>query len=372
MRLASILLLSAMSAVVLLSCGGSDDTPDTSTPSQPKETPIAFSGNLSEGGSESHARTRTPLSATNHHSFQVWAYKNTTSGTETVMKNYIVTWRDGSAGSTISNSSGWEYVDHSIDPQQSIKYWDFSASDYRFFGYTGTGVTPVYSTPGESGHPFVRMSFTAEASEMAAHFSDLVGMTLFSKLWCKENSELATQKSQPVTLTFVLPCVKVRFMFRQSAPSDVVFNLTNKSFKSTTSGVKINLNGTFTVTYPLSVASATTETWSVTPKSSGVGGTDYLTELSQDYYEIPAGKWYYVLPAHATEQGDYILSVTINNEPNPRTVIVPQQYMNWQPGFEYTYIFKITDSGGITFDGLDVVKITPWTQSEEGRDIYNW
>jgi len=131
--------------------------------------------------------------------------------------------------------------------------------------------------------------------------------------------------------------------------------------------------GTFTVTYPMS--GATTETWAI-------AGTDYLTAFTQDYYEddddpeTPAGlnarKWYVVLPAHALDQGDYTLSVTINNEPDPRTVVVPQQYMNWQPGFEYTYIFKITDSGGVTFDGLEVVKIIPWTPYEEEREVYNW
>ncbi|MBR7031214.1 MAG: hypothetical protein IKI06_08280, partial [Prevotella sp.] len=389
MRSASILLLSAMSTVVLLSCGGSGDepAPDPVDP-QPKGTPIAFSGSLSEGQSENHARTRAtttnPLSAT-HQTFHVWAYKNPATGsTETVMKNYTVNYVTGTAGTTTSNSSGWEYVNllDAAGVVQGIKYWDFTASDYRFFGYAGTGVTDDTPDYSESGK--VKLKLNADAS--TADLSDLSGATLYSKLWYKANSALPSQKNNPVTLEFLQPYVKVRFMFRQSESAETVFTLTGKNFAPTTSSVKINVKGTFTVTYPLSgdpLSGATiTESWAVTPKPSGTAGTDYLTAFTQDYYEDDddpetqadpnARKWYVVLPAHATDQGDYTLSVTINNEPDPRTVVVPQQYMNWLPGFEYTYVFKITDSGGITFDGLEVVKITPWTSIDDEREVYNW
>lgn len=377
MRSASILLLSAMSAVVLLSCGGSGDEPAPDPVPQPEGTPIAFSGSLSEGQSENHARTRattSPLSST-HQTFHVWAYKNPATGsTETVMKNYTVNYVTGTAGTTTSNSSGWEYVNllDAAGVVQGIKYWDFSASDYRFFAYAGSGVTPTYS--------FTEVTLSLDADASTADLSDLSGATLYSKLWYKANSALPSQKNNPVTLEFLQPYVKVRFMFRQSESAETVFTLTGKNFAPTTSSVKINVKGTFTVTYPLSGATIT-ESWAVTPKPSGAAGTDYLTAFTQDYYEDDdpettadpnARKWYVVLPAHATDQGDYTLSVTINNEPDPRTVVVPQQYMNWLPGFEYTYVFKITDSGDITFDGLEVVKITPWTSKDDKREVYNW
>ena len=386
MRLASILLLSAMSAVVLLSCGGSGDepAPDPVNP-QPEGTPIAFSGNLSEGQSENHARTRAALSAT-HTTFYVWAYKNPASGsTETVMQNYTVNWQENSAGSTITNSSGWEYVNQqpANGTEQGIKYWDFSASDYRFFGYAGSSVTPDYSESGK-----VKLSITADAS--TANLSDLSGATLYSKLSYRANSVLSSQKNTPVTLEFLQPYVKVRFLFRQSESSEMVFTLTNKSFRPTPPPAdsedpqkEIATAGTFTVTYPMS--GAMTEDWSVSPVTAWL---NHVTEgdyrgFTQDYY-VPAEdetdpdiianarKWYVVLPAHASDQGDYTLSVTINSEAEPRTVVVPQQYMNWQPGFEYTYVFKITDTGGITFDGLEVVKIYPWNTENDERKVYNW
>jgi len=133
------------------------------------------------------------------------------------------------------------------------------------------------------------------------------------------------------------------------------------------------------------MSGAMTEDWSVSPVTAWL---NHVTEgdyrgFTQDYY-VPAEdetdpdiianarKWYVVLPAHASDQGDYTLSVTINSEAEPRTVVVPQQYMNWQPGFEYTYVFKITDTGGITFDGLEVVKIYPWNTENDERKVYNW
>ena len=130
-RLASMLLLSVLTTLAVVSCGGSGDEPGGDPAPVPNEPmPIVFSGSLSEGESESHARTRTttnPLSAT-HQAFHVWAYKNPASGsTETVMRDYTVNYVSGSAGTTTSNSSGWEYVNQGT--QQSIKYWDFKAEN---------------------------------------------------------------------------------------------------------------------------------------------------------------------------------------------------------------------------------------------------
>lgn len=373
MRSASLLLLSAMSTVVLLSCGGSGDepAPDPVDP-QPKGTPIVFSGSLSEGQSENHARTRattSPLSST-HQTFHVWAYKNPATGsTETVMKNYTVNYVTGTAGTTTSNSSGWEYVNllDAAGVVQGIKYWDFTASDYRFFGYAGTGVTPTYSL--SSDPPEVSLAFEVNAT--AADLSDLTGATLFSKLWCKTGTAIASD-IKPVQLEFLQPCVKVRFLFKQSASPDVYFYKKDIEFKPTDDS-KIVTGGKFTVTYPLA-GNTTKESWSV---ETGAGITlsatiDALTQaddaLSPAVPVLDDGVWYQVLPV--LNQGSYTLSVTINNE--PREVVVPGEYMNWQPGFEYTYIFKITDSGGVTFDGLEVVKIIPWTPYEEEREVYNW
>ena len=376
---ASVLLLSALTALTVMSCGGSDDdaTPEPLLPQPKGDIPIAFSGSLSEEKSESHARTRAtiaPLSDT-HQTFYVWGYKNlNATTTENVMQSYTVNYVSGSAGTTTSNSSGWEYVNQqpSGGTEQSIKYWDFTATDYRFFGYAGSGVTPAYSSSGDANHPSVSLSFAVDAT--TANLTTLSASTpLYSKLWHKNGSAIASDIS-PVTLEFLQPYVKVRFLFRQSESAEMIFVVTEQSFGPTDTNKKIYTKGTFTTTYPLA-GTSTEEMWNVTP---GTEDTDYLTALTQDYYEAALDEtdagilarqrmWYVVLPA--VNQGTYTLLVNVNND--PRTVVVPAQYMDWQPGYEYTYIFKITDPGGVELESVQA-GFNPWTVHTGERTIYNW
>jgi hypothetical protein len=374
MRLARILLLSTLTALVVVSCGGSDDvldipTPNPPIPPQPKEeTPIAFSGDLSEGKSESHARTRAttnPLSAT-HQTFFAWAYKNPSSGsTETVMKNFTVKYVSNSAGSTTTNTQGWEYVNQqpANGTEQSVKYWDFSATAYRFFGYTGTGVTTSYS-PDETVPTSVSLSFTASVATNPQADPVTLPLTastpLYSKLWHKLGTDLAAESTQPVQLVFLQPYVKVRFLFKQSDSEEFV--LTNKKFSPTNNTIIIATAGTFTVTYPMT--GATEESWSVT------GGTTTLTNADNDPIGFTVdNSWYVVLPAHAGNQGSYTLFVTVNGE--DKTAIVPAQYMEWRPGYEYTYIFKITDGGTPVFYNV-LAGFAQWDESESSHTVYNW
>lgn len=379
MRLARIPLLTALTALAVVSCGGSDDAPDTPTPNPPippqskVETPIAFSGSLSEGGSESHARTRattTPLSAT-HQTFYAWAYKNPSSGsTETVMKNFTVNWQDGSEGSTTTNSRGWEYVNQQASggTEQSVKYWDFDVTDYRFFGYAGTGFT-ADDTHTTGLDPYVTLVCTVDADDELVMTSS---SPLYSKLWYKTGSAVAAS-ILPVTLEFMRPIARVRFMYKASDES-AVFMLDDQHFKPTDPEKVIVTAGTFTVTYPLSgdEPDDTKESWSVT------GGTSSLPNgFEQDYYEDDndpdtpadpnAGKWYAVLPANS--QGPYTLSVKVNTV--ERSVVVPAEFMKWQPGYQYTYIFKISDDGILALEGV-LSGFAPWNTTEATHSVFNW
>ena len=381
-----------LAAMLLSSCGGSGDEPGVDPVPQPNDpTPIAFSGGLAESHSESHARTRATTAALSetHEQFHVWAYKNPTSGSaETVMQNYTVNWLTGSAHTTASNSSGWEYVNQQPNGgvQQSIKYWDFDADDYRFFGYAGTGVTKIY-TPSETAPTSVSLSFgVSVASNPQKDPVTLVlnsSTPLYSKLWYKAKASLPAQKNSPVTLEFLQPYVKVRFMFRQSEPETTKFILSEMKFRPTPptgSGTQkeIATAGAFTVTYPMS--GATTENWSITNVTSTL---NHVTEgeypgFTQNYYEaasdatdeVKAGEkmWYVVLPAK--DQGTYTLSLKVNGK--EKTVVLPAKYMEWQPGYAYTYIFKITENGGVEIDAVQSA-FTSWTLHEtDDYKIYNW
>lgn len=384
------IIFQALLAMMFVACGGSDDVtppvPPVPDPPQPKaEVAIAFSGSLGEGESESHARTRattSPLSAT-HQTFYAWAYKNPASGsTETVMQNYTVNWQENSAGSTTTNSRGWEYVNQQESGTvQSTKYWDFTASDYRFFGYAGNGVTVDDTSLPTS------VDFSFDVNATTANLETLTATTpLYSKLWYN-TGEAISDNIQPVQLVFLQPYVKVRFLFRQSESPETIFTLSGITFGPTTPdppavAKTIALTGTFTVTYPLSGITTKEEIWAVAPTSPGTADTDYLTAFTEDYYvfvedafnreDVPATqagekKWYIVLPAK--NQGTYTLTVFVNGE--ERNVVVPAQYMNWQPGYEYTYVFKITERGTVELEGLQAAFI-PWYTDDAEHPIYNW
>ena len=63
------------------------------------------------------------------------------------------------------------------------------------------------------------------------------------------------------------------------------------------------------------------------------------------------------------------MNVIVNN--NERTAVVPAAYMSWLPGYSYTYIFKITEDGGVEID-LVQSAVTPWTELENDHSVYNW
>ena len=377
MRSACVLLLSALTALAVVSCGGSDDAPAPNPPVPPQpgiEKPIVFSGSLSEGKSESHARTRAGLETIlpdGQKNFKVWTVKNTGytdpnyTDPQFVMWNYNVKWINNSAGTTTSNTDNWEYVNQqeSGATEQSIKYWDYDVKAYRFFGYAGAIPDEIDLDPTSpaSDTESVSLSFAVPPADTNPQSEPvtLPASPYYSKLWFSTGN-LANypnkQFGQPVQLEFLKPYVKVRFLFRQSESAETVFVLTGQSFKPTDATKTIATAGTFSVTYHLT-GTATEESWSVTDNES----------LPSDEGFKVDDRWYVVLPAK--EQGTYTLSVSVNND--PRTVVIPAQYMEWQPGYEYTYIFKITDAGGVELESVQA-GFNPWTVRTGEREIYNW
>ena len=47
------------------------------------------------------------------------------------------------------------------------------------------------------------------------------------------------------------------------------------------------------------------------------------------------------------------------------------EYMNWQPGYEYTYVFKITEEGGVEI-GTVQTAYTDWEKVEKEHEVHNW
>lgn len=371
---AMMLTVAVVAVLAVVSCGGSggDDvvTPDPTpqpTPGEPNtDLPILFSA-LQQ---EEQTVTRSEGLELYSNSFTVYGYKNKfydeTDGYTTaqnVFPGYVVSHTANSANTTTTNTNGWEYV----KDEQTIKYWDLDAKAYRFFGYTGFF--------GDTGELTLSDVTNGKALSMAVDATTAEGIAAapyFSKLWFSTSNVGEPQFGQPVQLLFIKPFTRVRFTFISADPENVPLaniSLEDVSFKPVDTYKHPNRKGTVTVTYPLT-GHETREQFSVTEV------TDSYSDLNEDYAPNDAAKvysstdngWYTLLPAIG--QGDYILSVKVNGE--LREVYVPGVYMDWLPGYEYTYVFKVFDEGGVTFGQVNMA-FTDWLEGAEADyKIYNW
>ena len=351
----------------LMGACSSDHVPEPEKP-EPLQTVIAFFAN--EQDEEVTRAGSTPLQNTGINSFRVWAVKNMDAGLQTyqkVMDEYRVRYADNSAGSSTTNSNSWDYILIAY-PDQTPKYWDWEARAYRFFAVTGeTTITGL--NPAEDGtYQSYRAAFNADATnpEMTPYYS---------KLWFStgNTTDYPTREfGKPVQLEFMQPFAKIRFMVILSEPN-IPLKLENDDFRPTTPGKSIAKKANVTITYPMK-GNGTTEQFEVVANSV----TQTLGSFNQRWTEenetsvLPATTlnhyWETVLPA--TNQGTYTYKITVDGE--EKSCIVPEQYMNWLPGYSYTYIFKVRGDGGVE---LATVR-TSFTEWQEGVDkevqLHNW
>jgi hypothetical protein len=239
--------------------------------------------------------------------------------------------------------------------EQTIKYWDWSAKAYRFFGHTDFGQSGGTVGGNETTGPKT-ISFPADATSTES----INDAPYFSTLWFSTGNPSYysdRQFGKPVKLVFTKPFVKVRFMFISADPDNAPLDqmvLNEISFKPKNGDV-LETKGIVTVSYPLT-GTEIRESFSV----SGV--TESLPALTE--YDV----WHTLLPA--MNQGVYTLSVTVNGD--ERHVSLPAEYMDWLPGYEYTYVFKLFEEGGVAF-GQVYTAFTDWqTGTEKDYTIYNW
>lgn len=361
------------------SCCSSDDSDEQDVPVT--GTPIAFSAKEgeetavnnggagareSDWGHKANNITRaTSLSDNGVTSFTVWGYKNLEfsggvyGGLQTVFPGYIVNWIDGSAATTTSNTNGWEYVaqEETGDDEQTIKYWDWGAKAYRFFGVTA-------GTPTETAGQ-VSFTMTADASSTA----NIAATPFISKLWFSTGSEALYPTrlfGKPVQLEFMKPFARVRFMFTYSYEPEGN-RIKEKSFKPTDGSI-ISRKGSFTVRYPLT-GTETKESYSLDPDTEDPNDENTLKAFTEEYIPEGTEKWYMVLPNNT--QGSYTMTIKLAKDTEYKTAVVPAEFMQWKPGYSYTYIFKITAEGGVEIE-LVQSAFTPWTDVEMNHDVYNW
>lgn len=383
-------------ALFLAACSSSDPVEPNPTPEPEQQKVISFSGRMHDEQAVTRAGLEEVL--TGDKTFQVWGYKNDAysdgsyTSYQAVMPNFTVNWVANTAYTTTSNTNDWEYVGQGATPaqqaEQTIKYWDFGAKAYRFFGYAlGTATAPATPNAVTVNTPSDAVTFTSTVDAASVDAAPY-----FTRLWFSDGNAVTypdKQFGQPVQLQFMKPFARVRFLFTfveglsfgREALKNISFCPTVNEDADDSNDQTIPTSGTVTVTYPLK-GSATTEEWSVAASPAPTGITKFLI----DYYEEPSPSvtptdalpttwpnspehWYYVLPA--ASQSSYTVSVSVITD-EIKSAVVPAEYMSWQAGYEYTYKFKITEGGGITIDVIQVA-INNWgNRGSSTHTVYNW
>ena len=361
-------------ALCLFSCAGSgQEEPDVPTqPEEPKGVSISFGGNSGtwQDAPTTRANKETGLETISK-SFKVWGYKtiggNNTGGFDhyqNVMDGYLVNWTQQTANPTSSNTADWEYVGIA---NQTIKYWDYSATSYRFFAYSIPTTAAGNSTaPSFSGPSTKEGSTTTQASFSIPFNYDKdatnVSTPYISDLWMSDNQNFENRKyGACVKLTFAPIITKVRFKFNYL--KDTKISITDIVFKNINDAPS-PIKGNIIVSYPITgTGTKASYKWETTEL-----GTEpikftipYEEDTDLNHQATERKKWYYVPPLgdSDTPQGAYIITATIDGKKS--TATIPAEYMQWKAGYQYTYIFKITEAGTvISFSNLQVEK---WTES---------
>ena len=399
----------ALAGMLAVSCSKDDDVPVVEHDS----VPIAFAGDLKTEETVTRADGEEVSLTEYSKQFVVTGYKTTpTDGLKDVMTNYYVNWVENTAGSTVTNTADWEYVGQGAD--QDIKYWDFAATDYRFLAYVpqrgdkSKGVGKYEYTVETSEVVDNKMTITFKNLSYVTSYSDgdYIGtkttgtqiskydLPLYSDFWSRSSLEMwneTTNTVKPVKLAFRMPFARIKVMFKRSANTAVSAEdatVTDISFSpiiptGSTNKHQLTKQADVAVTYPLNAAAGNELSVAVTPTSdvellTGMTFVDMKKQVGDKYEGImeitehpyAAEPEYYMLP-RIGEDTDFELSASIGGIVQKCTV--PAELMEWHSGYEYTYIFKILESGGIRLD-LIGVGISQWDYVDPpfNHELYNW
>lgn len=404
----------AASALALASCSSDDFVGDNSGNLQSATTAINFGG---ETGKTTRAN-QTGEAAANalQQQFVVYGYKTVAEMPVSVFDHYTIKW-NGKIGQTESNTKGWEYV--GVKPNslsqledQTIKYWDYSASQYDFIAFSfgeatqGDGTGKVLATKVTTDPKY---TLAGDVTELAKCF---IADRVTAKKNIADNKKKANKLvgyKDDVQFNFRSLATKVTMGIYETVPGysikDVKFY--NDGAEAIPSATKPTLfaagnkipsgNGTITVTFPTTDESKTDYnkahvSFGATDPANDMSSTiafdalsleskekaeedvkKYIgrdiTTVSTPKDETNKKKYETVIPAHVgalTLKVDYTL-VSIDGSGEVinvkgATAVVPEVYTNWEPNYAYTYIFKISDkTNGSTGTGTDPAGLYPIT-----------
>ena len=350
-----------------------------------------------------------------------------TTDHQLVFRNYVVNYSSNSAYTTTSNTKDWEYVGQTpyasnVTPAtgedaQTIKYWDYGASNYVF---TAVSALPADITASRvtiekitSGTTVYEKGYTVTlAKDVSDNYPSLADIYFSDRNVISQSSASdrtgVNAYGGNATLTFRNSLTQVRVGMYESIPgyaiSAISFKVTgdaaavnessNPAFGAICPNVKADkFEGTINVTYYDGTATApsgpeNTPKLNITP-DAGLAKTDLIlgsninaiSKTSPLAMSAAAPTWDQVdgsgnglftsvLPqikntANLKLKVNYTLYNSVTGETitvENATAEVPADYLKWKPNFKYTYLFKISDNtNGYTGGNTDPAGLYPIT-----------
>lgn len=377
----------AASALALASCSSDDFLGDT-----PGSTPTSANSAINFGGDAGKITRATSNVGTPQNmldgQFLVYGVKKT-SETQlvSVFPNYSVWYVE--AKNTTSNTNGWEYV----KDNQTIKYWDYSASEYRFVA--GSPISAfTFKVPSDGTTKNIESAtITGLGGHIVANTSETANT--FNPVYVAEPKVVAkADYKNTVQFNFVRQQSMVRVGLYETIPgysiTDIKFYAydTNDNTLKVSTGKNViltsatdgyfvggsNLTGTITYNWKSTTPSYTyayNETGLTKSKNWYAGKLDILAETSSETNVATLyGKdndmssttgYFTVLPTPSGTTAspilikcDYTLTDFNTGETikvTGATAAIPAAYSKWEPNTRYTYLFKISDkTNGTTGD----------------------
>ena len=403
-------LIFAASALALASCSSDDFLGENPGNVQNATTAINFGGDAGKitRTTSNEGSTEKMLDG----QFKVYGVKKKQDNIDHVFPNYYV-W-DVAAKNTTSNTDGWEYVGKegdadlgtgkiTLNKDQTIKYWDYSASEYHFVAGSPIGKFNLNPSPGQD---ITSANITGLAGHIEANDAEGTGTALetYPVYVAAPVKVENTGYQKPVQFKFYRQQAMVRVGIYETIPGYSITKIkfyaydtdgttlkasdvNNIILTSATPGYFVggsNITGTITYTGWDSATPSYTLTYtdaSLTKRKNWYAGkldvlattsTDEVAKLYGTDKDMSKAGYFTVLPTQAENASpilikcDYTLTSDDGSgetiEVTGATAAIPKAYSKWDVNTRYTYLFKISDNtNGYTGDDPTKAGLFPIT-----------